>query len=215
MNDNYTTIEDYILEAAYAADRFEIAWEIHENFCGILNNLKTKLFHTLEKKIVSKDGAIKGYTVNSSLLTKYRYNPFFVYKQDWCNDNNSYGISTGTIFYGIEWDSYGIYMHIHRASKSEHMFTMHDKSIKYNKKVESELQDCISKLKFDFTDWCLAYKYFDKYRYYTKEMCTEIINDCSDIADYFYEQLSELILATENQVDAYNRYYKEKYPAKS
>jgi len=198
MNDNYNIIHEYITGSS---EKFEVAWEIHENFDKIKASLIEILFNKLELNFKSK--LPNNFEIQND-------KQFHIYKKTWNHKNQDIDTTTGLFSYCIESDISGLYFGIKRACLSSTIFSMKNIESKLSHE-EAELVQSITSLNYKNSDWWLAYKNFDKFRYFTKDMFLQILKEPAVIVDYYSQNLLDVIEKTEKQIDEYCKFYKANY----
>ena len=209
--DKLEIIKRYLLKGSDRKAKFEISWDIAENFEKIKLSMRKQVLTELVSKIRNHE-AFKDYEIkDEGLLECKKLSPLRIYKKDWIVNGIvplSYAVESDTngrlnLYFGIEkWDN--------------------DKGIPFRgnwekEKLPNNWKDILIKIKENLPkDWkvgdaWIIWKSFDGYYRGAcqKDFYMEIIeNGYSSVADYYFKELLNLKNRTEELVGEFVEYYK-------
>jgi len=217
-------IKNYLLDEKISEEerkeRFEIAWDIEENFERIKFELRQKLIKELKQKIEQSEGFRDYIIINRGLIEGEKYGTLFIFKKNWLLSPESKNI--GILNYAFEAEISGISDLCIGIVKQDN-----DNKIPFKGNwqkqddIEHELLNNINQIYnalggspkgWKVSEWWIAWKYLHSfYRgMWQREFFLQIITErgFKQALDYLFSELVELKKLTEKFIDNFVETYK-------
>jgi len=200
-------------------EKFEIAWDIRENFDEIKKEMREKVLTTLVSKIKNSEELSNYKISDDGFLEGQKHKPLRVYKKSWYLEVGaplSYGIEADESNYCeisigiVKWNNKGI--PFKGDWKSHKKIPSEWKDIFYriyeNLSQEEKTEDWKTEDDVDYIVWKWFNSPYDDMR--QKEFYLEVIEKGYEaVANYYFNELLNLKKLTENLIDEFVEIYKK------
>jgi len=216
MFDKKELIKKFLLDEKLPEEekrlRFEIAWDIWENFENIKIELKQDLIRKLKEKIEQSEEFKDYMIINDGLIEKQKYGKLLVFKKEWRLLEN-----IGILHYALEAEQSNIcHMYIGIRKFNEDNGIPFKGNWQAEKEIGENLLGIIKKIystlggsnkNWQSENLWIAWKYLDEpYKgMWQKEFYFEIItkDGFEKVRDYLFNQFLELKNKTETLIDEF------------
>ncbi len=205
-------IRTYILDNNISVDeqleRFEIAWDVWENFEKVKRYIRKMVFDALFERFRS-DRYFTGYCVNDlGFLGGEKFGTLILYKENWLMNNENFVVG-----YAIESENRDFINICYGIKKYSKFYPFEGSWTKENipESWKNIFENMFEKMERLMPGWMvndhyLIWRWFDSHYRHTwqKSFYIEVIKSGSDaVVDYYFKRVLELKDATEELIDEF------------
>ena len=228
MMDRKKIIEEYLFEGTpeERKEKFELAWDVWENFEGIKLSMRESTLRRLVEKIRNKtknpNDPFYGYRLeNNGFLERKKYGNITIYREEWVVNGKP------ILKYGIEHDRENLCYLYFGITKYDDQIPFvgdweraQDLPAEWKEiftQIKSKLKEALPGNWKPSNHWIL-WKYFDSYYggMWQKEFYMEILEKSKNsleegydaLADHYFSEFEKLKNATESLIDEFVKLYK-------